>query len=707
MLERTQSSPRTDAAAARSSLLIGLRRVWLALAICLFILFLVSIPATYSMLQTQCASWTDCLSGAWQMTVVSGLVQAGIQLPPAALYLTILYTVVSLVFWGIALLVYCYSANKGFALLMATTLVLLASGGVSLVFANGLNFSGLPAEIVSSVSLLLLAVYQFISLFFLTFPNGKFYGRWNWLPFVLICLNTFFWVTPSSLNMGRWAAGVGDLWILLVYGSHLVAQIVRYRRMYTPIERQQTKWLLWSLGVGITLMYVSNLIPGVRENVLISATILPLLYLPIALSVGIAILRYRLWDIDILIQRTLVYGALTGLVVGIYVLVVGTLGALFQNSGNLLISLLATGVVAVLFQPLRERLQRLVEHYVYGERNSPYSVISRLSERLETIATSGTLLPGIAETVAQTLKLPYVAIALKSGDAFKTDAVYGQPADRGQVTTLPLIYGQEMVGQMIIGQAAGDKTLDSSQRQLLENIARQAGIAAHAVQLSIALQQSRQQIVTAREEERRRLRRDLHDGLGPALAAHTIKIGAARALIESSPQTASNILAELEINLANSLNDIRRLVYNLRPPALDQLGLIGALCEFTQQCNRIGEPEATVFTFAAPEQVPPLPAAVEVAAYRITQEAINNVIRHAHAQHGWIEIRIDGALQIVIRDDGCGLPASIPPGIGLNSMRERCEELGGSFRIESSSKDGTQIQVLLPLPTSVTDSTTR
>ena len=139
------------------------------------------------------------------------------------------------------------------------------------------------------------------------------------------------------------------------------------------------------------------------------------------LAVGIAILRYQLLDIDVIIRRTLIYGLLTAIVVGVYVLVVGTLIAVFQNSGNLLISLIATGIVAVAFQPLRARLQQIVDKYIYGERNNPYAIISRLSERLETITTPGALLPGIAEIVAQMLKLPYVAIALKVGDTFKTD----------------------------------------------------------------------------------------------------------------------------------------------------------------------------------------------------------------------------------------------------------------------------------------------
>lgn len=541
-------------------------------------------------------------------------------------------------------------------------------------------------------SLLIILVY---------FPTGRAYWlrheRWVDLA-CAVALTHVLWlrlpvfapIQAITRNFG--APATFPLMILAV-----VSPILRYRAAGSR-ERQQMKWLVWGFMVFLMTAIPFKLILWTTTSIdnTTNEIYSRIVFAFPAIAIGNAILRHNLYDIDIIIRRTLVYGALTALVVGVYVLVVGTMSAVFQSSGSFLISLIATGIVAVSFHPLRERLQYLVDHYVYGERNNPYAVISSLSQRLETITAPGTLLPGIAETVAQALKLPFVSIALKSGDEFKTDAVYGQPADRGQITTLPLMYGQEIVGQMVIGQAAGDKPLDASQHQLLTNIARQAGTAAHAVQLSIDLQQSRQQLVTAREEERRRLRRDLHDGLGPALAAHTIKVGAARALIESNPQTAAAILSELEASLANSLTDIRRLVYNLRPPALDQLGLIGALDDFIQQCNQRGD-HATVFTLQSPAQLSALSAAVEVAVYRIVQEAVNNVIRHAHARNCRVEIETNGELVIHIQDDGIGLPAPQNYGVGLHSMRERSEELGGRFSIQTQPGGGTEVQVRLPL----------
>ncbi|MBN2471667.1 MAG: sensor histidine kinase [Anaerolineae bacterium] len=701
-------SPATDPpsmAAPGSRWLQRVRAGWLALVALMFVTFLISIPGTYEMLQTPCTSDADCMSWAQPTPdIIVRIEQSGISLRASALYLTSLYTAVSLVFWVVGLLIYHYRPDQWFALLVAHLMILLGTGGVSLVFSSGLAFTSVPPVIGILVGILTISMYQFISIVLLTFPNGRFYGRWNFIPFILICLNTLVWLAPipvESVNLEAF-----NIWLMIVFGSQLVAQVIRYWRMYTPAERQQTNWLIF--GVGLTvLMFLSKsvlvafgIIPPDGVHPLVENTLVIFVYLPIGVAIGIAILRYRLWDIDVIISRTLVYTLLTALVVAIYVSIVGALSALFESSGsNLALSLSATGVVAVAFQPMRGYLQRAVDRVMFGERDNPYQVISRLNAGIEANVSLARLLPAVAETVAQTLKIPYVSIAVQDGDTLRTEATFGQPSDRGRIITLPLVYGPETVGQMIIGQAAGDKALQSAEHQLLENIARQTAIAIHAVQLTEALQQSRLDIVTVREEERRRLRRDLHDGLGPTLASHTLKIGAARALIESSPDRASMILADLEDSLAVSLADIRRLVYNLRPPTLDQLGLAGALRDFVEQYPVTDSvEEIPAFTVIIPETLPPLPAAAEVAAYRIVQEALHNVVRHAGARRAVIDIQVNGALEITVTDDGRGLPGYVRRGVGLNSMRERAEELGGECTVQNRPEGGTCLHARIPLP---------
>jgi signal transduction histidine kinase len=268
---------------------------------------------------------------------------------------------------------------------------------------------------------------------------------------------------------------------------------------------------------------------------------------------------------------------LTGSVIAIYVLVVGALSELFQLGGNLVISLLATGLVAVLFQPLRARLQRAVNRMMYGERDDPAMVFARLGELLEASASPQETLPGLVRTIAQTLKLPYAAIELGQQGERQVVAAYGNPS--GETTRFALVYQSEAVGNLIVASRGRGEELTLADCRLLENIARQAGAVAHAVRLTRELQRSRLRLVTAREGERRRLRRDLHDELGPQLASQALIIDALEKRLRKDPVSAVRLLKELKKQSQRAVQDIRQIIYGLRPPALDHLGLIGALQE--------------------------------------------------------------------------------------------------------------------------------
>jgi signal transduction histidine kinase len=478
-------------------------------------------------------------------------------------------------------------------------------------------------------------------------------------------------------------AAVPTLGFTLLAG--IASLVVRYRRSQ-GVERQQLKWFTYAAALAPLGLVGNTLFPDLAWLIGgVSVSLIPL-------AIGIAILRYRLYDIDLVINRTLVYGALTACVVGLYVLVVGYLGVLFHTDDNLLISLIAAGLVAVLFAPLRDRMQRGVNRLMYGERDDPYAVISRLGERLEATLAPEAALQTIVETVAGALKLPYAAVTLKQGGEFVRAAEHGTPPEEPVV--LPLTYQGEPVGQLILTLRSPGETFSSSDKRLLEDLARQAGVAVHTVRLTAELQHSREQLVTAREEERRRLRRDLHDGLGPRLAAQTLKVGSARFLYPRNPAAADGLLSDLETDMEATIAEVRRLVYGLRPPALDEFGLAGAIREAATQYES-GDFRVSVKT---PERLPPLPAAVEVAAYRIATEALTNVVRHAHAKDCVVRLSLEDGLVLEVIDDGVGVPVDRTPSVGLTSMRERAEEIGGECTVKGSPVGGTHVLTRLPLP---------
>ena len=338
-------------------------------------------------------------------------------------------------------------------------------------------------------------------------------------------------------------------------------------------------------------------------------------------------LRTRLWDVDLVINRALLYAGLTASVIGIYILVVGYLGALLHTRGALWASLVATGVVALVLQPARTWLQRGVNRLTYGQRDEPYAVVAQLGRRLEASARTESMLTAAVETLARALRLPYAAITLSTGGSQLVPvAAYGTPS--AEPLAIPLRYGSERLGQLLLGPRLPGEPFTPADLRLLEDIARQLSTATHAVQLAADLQRSRERLVTAREEERRRLRRDLHDGLGPTLAGLALKASSIGELVPTDPARASHLADEVYAEIRAAIADIRRLVYGLRPPTLDELGLVGAI----REAGRIAGQDGLELTVTADGDLTGLPAAAEVAAYRIAVEALTNVHRHAHAR---------------------------------------------------------------------------
>jgi signal transduction histidine kinase len=371
---------------------------------------------------------------------------------------------------------------------------------------------------------------------------------------------------------------------------------------------------------------------------------------------------------------------------------------------------LVAGIVAVLFQPLRQWLQRGVNRLMYGYRDDPYAVISELGHRLEATPSPDALLPTIVATVSDALKLPYAALALKENGHYRVAAEVGSAPET--LIRFPILYQNEQVGELALAPRAPGEGFSSVDQRLLRDLARQASIAIHAVRLNhnlqsinLELQQARIQLVNAREEERRRLARDLHDGFGSVLASLNLRAGAIRSLLGRDPGAADALAAEQQETIRSTIADLRRLVHDLRPPILDERGLGAALGELAGKYSMFGNLESGN-THATPlrvsvkldEPLPPLSAAVEVAAYRIVQEALTNVARHAEAHTCQVKLKIhDAWLRLEVTDDGAGLPETYAAGVGILSMRERAAELGGRCTIERVATSGTQVVAHLPI----------
>ncbi len=557
-------------------------------------------------------------------------------------------------------------------------------------------------------------------LLFLLFPTGELPGRrWRyvmWFGLAALALDRLIYVVrlgridsvpvnniTGIISVPLLISDAVDAAAFVALAAAVVSLILRFRTARGEV-RQQLKWFTFGAALAIAFNVAAyamtyNSVAGV--GVMIAMTTLPAF-------MGIAILRYHLFAIDIILSRTLIYGSLTVFVIASYVLIVGYVGTLLPAGRGATLSLIATGLVAILFQPLREWLQRHVARLVYGDRDEPYAVLARLGQRVHGALTSEDLQPAIVETIGRALKLPFVMLLIDDAGTMVPAAHYpsdGPTAREGTLEgsrsiTLPVVIQNERIGELHIALRPGEQQLSRADSLLLDDLSRQAGIAVQAARLTGELrtltrdlQQSRERIVTAREEERRRLQRDLHDGLGPTLASGSFKVEAARNLLRRDPDQADALLAGVADQMQDAIVDLRRLVYHLRPPALDQLGLVDGLRQYTTQLD--GE---TRFVVESPDELAPLPAAVEVAAYRIALEAMANVIRHADARVCRIRLAVDDtSLLLEVIDDGRGVPERPAHGVGLHSMHERAAELGGICAIGPRPEGGTMVRARMPL----------
>jgi signal transduction histidine kinase len=548
------------------------------------------------------------------------------------------------------------------------------------------------------------------------FPDGHLPGpRWRWLAWcaaaaaACLFLGNVLSPTSNENRLAHWhsplglPAGYGNVAGALSAAGVLLAAaaaagaiaglVTRWRRG-GPLVRQQLLLLALATSppalVFLTIL-ITNGVPGWIFGVV-------LLALPAAIAV--AILHHGLYNLRRAAHRTLLWLTMSAAVVGIYAAVVITVVALVPDHHSWWPPALAAALAALALIPLRDKLQRGVTRVVYGRWHEPYEVLAGLGQDLEAAADIDRLLDAAVAELTTGLDLRDVSVRDLDGTVVTgTEELAGSIPGTGAVTgpgpaSIPLLAYGTPVGSLTY--RAPDRPLSTAEERLLHDLARQLGGALHARLLRADLQRARERLVVAREEERRRLRRDLHDGIGPALAGLTLKTETARALLPPGSDGASRQLHDLGEEIRRTVVDVRRLVEGLRPPALDELGLAGACAQAVQ---RLTAGSGLAVSVDACDDLPALPAAVEVAAYRIVVEAVTNTVRHARARHCRVSMTlIPAGLAVEVTDDGTGLAAAGGHGHGLAIMRERAEEIGGTVMVRDNSP-GVTVQARLPAMT--------
>lgn len=466
-------------------------------------------------------------------------------------------------------------------------------------------------------------------------------------------------LSESAYDSLSWLWTVSEVRWALAVVIGVACLVIRYRRG-NEVVRRQLLWLVVAAAVIVVAVIPWALVAGTPLVVLFTIPLLPA-------AVAAAVLRHQLLDIRLVVARGLTYALLSGLVLAVYA---GLVVVLSDVASALVVALLAL--------PLRSRLQAAVDQMLYGERGNPLKVASRVGRSL------GGALPETLDEIRTALRLPYVGVS-----------VDGEPLASGGVLDGPSAAVPLARGTLVVGLRSGETRLDPADERVLVLLAGPLSTALHATTLLEQLQLSRERLLVAREEERRRLRLELHDGLGPLLTGVALSADTAANLARGTSDDAlQEKLSAVRSDTRSAIQEVRRIVDNLGSPALDSLGLVEALRIRADQVNRRSD-GAALRTVVEASQLPPLSAAVEQAAYRIATEALTNVIRHSRASSVLVRLGTDDAgLRCEVLDDG-GHTTAWRPGVGITGMRERVAQLGGSCEVGPGPRGG-EVRVCLP-----------
>jgi signal transduction histidine kinase len=526
----------------------------------------------------------------------------------------------------------------------------------------------------------------------LLFPDGQLEGRrLRVVPWVAVVATASMVIGAAGASWGRSAVsllpgspsegvpvafgaldGFGNLLLLAVGLAGIGSIVVRHRRGTAEL-RSQVRWFAVA-GLASIVLLAAGPATG-----LATVGLFPF-------AIGFAVFRHRLYDIDRFLRRSLLWLALSAFVALLYLAVAVPAGLVAGRTAGVFGGVAVIIGVALVLEPVRARLQRGIDRVIYGQRDDPYAVLSGLGQQAAAVADHRVLLERAAAGLASSLRVPYVAVRVLATDRMVAAAAAGLSCD-GEA--FDLCHLDQLVGQLVVAPRAPGEPLGSADRRLLGDVARQLAPAVAAMRLTSELEAARERVVRAREDERQRLRRDLHDGVGSALVGVLMQLDALQLVADRhSPGPLGKIRDDVDEVLA----EIRRILDELGPAAIEEVGLAAALRQVAARFST--GVDATV---AVADELPLLPEPVQIAVFRIATEALSNAARHGHARHVVITLAVNGPLELSVDDDGRGLPDPVVAGVGLTSMRERAAAVGGSCVIEGNPAGGTRVLALLPV----------
>jgi signal transduction histidine kinase len=571
--------------------------------------------------------------------------------------------------------------------------------------------------------LIILVLTSFIPLFLL-FPDGRVPSpRWRpvlWVAIVAPAITLIaFALTPGPMT-GAFAdltdvtvtnplgvdalAGplhtitlvAGLVTFLMVFPS-CAAIVVRYRGA-TGEVRQQIRWLAFvgvlftvELVVGIlvtSLVGDDTSLGDVVGSISFAVWFLTLLG-GIPIACGIAILKYHLYDLDVVVRKTAVFGLLAVFIAAVYAAVVSGLGALVGGHDATL-SFVAAAVLAVAFQPARERARRVADRLVYGHRATPYEVLADFSSRVGDAYDADDVLPRMAQVLASGTGATSATVWLRVGGDLHPIAKSPADAEPGRDHVAEVVHQGASLGELSVTMPVSDP-IGPAKEKLIRDLAAQAGLVLRNVGLIEELRASRQRLVAAQDEERRRIERNLHDGVQQQLVALNVQLGLLGKTADRDPAKVPALAAQLQGRATEALEDLRDLARGIYPPLLADQGLAAAL---ESQARK-----AAVPTSIATDGVGRYDRAIESAVYFCSLEALNNVAKYAGASRARIELtQLDDRLLFTVRDDGVGFDPNVTAyGTGLQGMADRLDAIGGSIAVDSQPGAGTVVTGTVPV----------